>query len=223
VATSTSGSMNLFLQGPRPVAEDSSIDLSLTGSTAGRSFEYTTLDLFLLAGPVSGPLNLFLSGIDLNGPPQQALNLFVSGEFYRASNSLDLILYGGITSALNYATITIDQWAGLDIDGYVALVLFDGENISFLGSKSIPLYIQGEGMFPGSSVASTYLNLILWTTPGSEKGLYLYLQSVPPVSNSIPLFMNGSLGLSTGLVNLFTFGKGDMIKPLKLFIRGYNA
>lgn len=218
-----SGYMNLYLEASASIA-DGAIPLFIQGSHSGTSYDFANLQLYINGSGFSTSLNLFVNGISQSGEIEEELNLFLEATYSPVSNNIPLILLGTPEDlpSLDLMDLTLqelDDLSLLELDDLPLGYSFSGWPFS----NNMSLYINGDGSLDGSIPTSGNLNLYLSGPPGIIGNLPLYLLPSSVASGSIPLNTFGVLGLSSGLINLYTFGVNILNNVnLPFFIRGYD-
>jgi len=215
VGQTTSGSIDLFLQGYETTS--GSVDLFIGG------YDTTSGDTTLYIhghSSVSGDIPLFIGGyVNASGD----IPLYING--YSTTSGSTTLFIGG-TAAITEASGNIPLFIGGHTGASGDTTLFIGGYT--LSSGNIPLYINGysstSGDIPlyinGHTIASGDIPLFIEGHSTTSGSMDLFVGGYQLASGDIPLYIGGHIGAS-GDIPLFIGGYDVPSGDITLFIHGY--
>jgi hypothetical protein len=186
---SVSGALNLFLKGSVPVASSGSLNLSMTGSTSGTSYELNQLPLFLKADPTNSSINLFIEGERKLTSKQSFMNMYIAGYGTMVDNSLPAVIFGG-------------YGGGFPHSNNISLFL-EGDGLS---ENHIPLTASMNMFLQTASGSNNSINLFMQADQPNENAIDLYTYGVTGSSSGILNLYTLSKDNMNSHISLFTRG-----------------
>lgn len=190
--TQSESNIGLFLDAGSPVEVNKTIDLSIAGSNSGVINLSNTTSLYL----------------DSDETYDENINLYLNGTY-------------NLQSTNNYLNLYVNGPDGI-VTNSTNLYLNASQQESGAFNNLLTLYISGDGILQDSTPSGTYLNLLLYGTPGVENNMSMYLQCADFLANDdISLFTFGISGIHSNNINMYLQTGSDSSNNYKhLFIRG---
>ena len=204
-ASALTSNLDLTVEGYDSIIQNG-LNLTLNGSTANGIIGGIPLSIVPSSNFIQSNLNLEIVGYYLS-PPNNSLNLIVSGSRFNINNSTNLFI---TTQGAQYP-----GWDSLDLWGTTLLTWTGGGSSRQMGS-AIPLLLSG---YPFARFGSN-MNLVLKSplanilkmiikgpplgTPFGTKNLYIHGSS--PLTSSIPLILPKTTNLFVQPLNLYSHG-----------------